>query len=68
MQVKPGQVPSFIKAKSPMGLRRIMLLNNTKHRKTFQYYSIQFVKGEWYAWFYLDIDVTLNEVENGNTK
>jgi len=62
MLLKPGQIPSFIKAKSPAGLRRIMLLNNTKHSKTFQYFSIQFVEKEWFAWFYLDMDATLREV------
>jgi len=50
---KQGEIPSYIMASSPRGLRLSMLKNNVKYGMTFQYFDIQFVKGKWYAWFYL---------------
>jgi hypothetical protein len=50
------QIPFFIRARSPMGLRRSMIMNNAKHGLTFHYFDIQFVQGSWYAWFYKSLD------------
>jgi hypothetical protein len=58
-ELSAPQIPNFVTARSPLGLRRVMLLNNAKHRKVFNYYSIHFVDGKWFAWFY-------NEVESGD--
>lgn len=49
------ELRNYIKAKSPMGLRRLMLRENAKHGLTIQYDNIQFVKGSWYAWYYLEV-------------
>ena len=46
------ELPNFIKAKSPKRLRFLMLQNNLRLRSTIQYFDIQFVKGEWYAWYF----------------
>lgn len=53
-------IPNFIKAKSPRGLRSLMIRNNTKRGKFFDYFDIQFVKGSWFAWYY-DDQVTLED-------
>lgn len=46
------EVPAFIRSKSPEGLRRKMLQNNAKLRLTNHYFDLQYVNGDWYAWFY----------------
>ena len=50
MELRPT-LKNYITAKSPMGLRRLMLQNNAKKGFTFKYSDIQFVKGKWYAWY-----------------
>ena len=55
--------PSFIKAKTADALSGAMMKNNLVHRKEFTYYDIQFVKGEWYAWFYFDHSAALKGVK-----
>jgi len=61
--VNEGELASYIKAQSPMGLRSLMLRNNAKYGFTFRYFDIQFVKGFWYAWFYVpSVKVMINEV------
>lgn len=47
-------IPNFVSAESPQGLRRAMLQNNLKLRAVATYHSIQFVDGRWYAWFTTD--------------
>lgn len=51
-------VPSFIKSRSPSGLRRLMVENNLKHHGMVQYFDIQSYiergKQAWIAWFYID--------------
>jgi hypothetical protein len=49
------QVPTFIKASSPQGLFRLMLLNNIRSGNKYHYQDIQFVKDAWYAWFYKSV-------------
>jgi hypothetical protein len=51
---KSTVIPNFIVASSPLGLRRLMLLNNSKHGMWFKY-DIQFVNGKWYAWYHADV-------------
>ena len=52
----PASVPDFVTASTPMGLRRLMLLNNIKLGSYINYFSIQNVNGKWFAWFYKEID------------
>jgi hypothetical protein len=33
-----------------------MLLNNAKYSTFYEYVYIQFSDGNWYAWFYRDVD------------
>jgi len=55
-QVSLKRIPNYLKARSPQGLRRLMLLNNAKYSTFFEYVYIQFTEGNWYAWFYRDVD------------
>lgn len=48
------RIPNFLTAGSAIGLRRLMLLNNTKKAKQYNYFDIQFVSGKWFAWYYDD--------------
>jgi len=49
-----SNVPNYVKARSPEGLRRAMLRNNVRIGMQLVYHSIQFTNGEWVAWFYED--------------
>ena len=58
---KITNIPHFIKARSPKGLRRLMLRNNVKYKLIFNYYQIVFDGKDWYAWFQLDAADALEE-------
>lgn len=62
MAVGNGNIPSYIKAKSPKGLRRLMLENNIKHRQTIEYFNIQYAQGYWFAWFHIELEAVLDEL------
>ena len=49
------QIPNFVSAVTPMGLRRAMLMNNAKYRLVFNYYSVSYANGRWFAWFYQEL-------------
>lgn len=51
-------IPNYLSAQSPLGLRRLMLLNNIRKGKQFNYFDIQFVKGAWFVWFFEKEDET----------
>ena len=59
-QVSLKRIPNYIKARSPQGLRRLMLLNNARSSTFYEYTHIQFISdaegGQWYAWYYRDVD------------
>jgi len=50
-------IPNFLSAGSPMGLQRLMRMNNLKKSIIFKY-DIVWVDSEkkWYAWYYYDVD------------
>jgi hypothetical protein len=52
----PNQLnaPKFIKATTAVGLSRLMLRNNIKHGKRFNYFSIQKDGKDWVAWYVYD--------------
>lgn len=64
LDARLDKIPSFVKAKTAQGLRRRMLINNIRHATQFVYHSIQFVNGEWFAWFYLT--ATISELSDGD--
>ena len=75
MVAKSSIIPDFLKARSPQGLRRLMFLKNMKDGKQYKYFAIQFAEGSWVAWFYRDLDESINggieeimteKVSNGN--
>ena len=54
--ISPKRIPNYVRARSPLGLRRAMLLNNAKRNTFYEYFDIsQDIKGDWYAWFMMDI-------------
>ena len=63
----PGMdnIPNFLRARSPQGLRRLMRRNNLRLR-AFIKYDIQWVDSEkqWYAWYYVDFE-RLTDQEKG---
>lgn len=50
-----NDIPQFLSAGSPRGLRRLMFRNNLKHKGFVKYFDIQWVPGDkrWYAWFFV---------------
>jgi len=67
--VSLNNIPTYLKAKSPQGLRRLMLSNNVKHGGIFEY-QIMFVGEYWYAWYRADAKTFLGNIieENGDEK
>lgn len=49
-----SRAPRFVKAGSPTGLSRQMLMNNYKYGREFKYFDIQKVGKEWFAWYVFD--------------
>lgn len=49
-------VPHYIKARTPDALIRAMLANNVRLKSYVSYFDIQFVNGQWYAWYTIDIE------------
>jgi hypothetical protein len=45
------EIPNFIKATSPQGLRRLMLAAQRKDNMQYIFNNIQFVDGAWFAWY-----------------
>lgn len=43
--------PSFLKAKTPEKLEELMLINNIKDGRCYDYQDISFANGFWYAWY-----------------
>ena len=44
-------IPNFITAKSPRGLRRLMVQKAAKTGKWYSYYDISFDGKQWVAWY-----------------
>lgn len=55
------EIPQFLTARTPMGLRRAMLRNNTRQKGFVVYQDIQWVESDrrWYAWFYVKVEQEL---------
>ncbi len=66
-----ANIPDFITAQSPLGLRRLMYATNAKSGMQFKYFDIQQItdngKTKWIAWFYRDID-SIGELTDGITE
>jgi len=45
-------VPNFVKAASPLGLRRFMYQVQLKDSMQYNFFDISFVDGFWFAWYY----------------
>ena len=55
-------VKRFLKAKSPEKLELEMVKNNVLHGTSFDYDIMQSNSGVWFAWFYIDINLS-NKLE-----
>jgi len=53
--IKLSMVPVHISAKTREELTLVMLDNNIKKSKQFQYFDIQKDGKEWIAWYYNDV-------------
>lgn len=65
---QPGNsfnIPHFISAGSPEGLRRKLLENNLVNGTEYQYYSIVFDGNSWFAWYYREASEKPKLVKNG---
>lgn len=60
MEARLNNIPNFIKAAQPQGLRRQMLLTNIRLGQQVKYFDIQFVSGSWFAWYYEEYNLELN--------
>jgi hypothetical protein len=67
-----GDLPAFVSARTPFGLRRKCLMNNKRLGLCVKYFDFQEASnGKWYCWFYQPMshnDLNLNEVENDATE
>lgn len=72
MSSKLVTVPNFLAARSPSGLRRLMILNNIKKGTWYKYFDIQYNQRDqrWYAWFFQEITdhELLNDVKDESNK
>lgn len=66
MSTRLKTVPNFLRAASPQGLRRLMLLNNIRKGKKHYYFDFtETTKGEWLCWFEEEVKV---KEDNGRAK
>jgi hypothetical protein len=45
-------VPNYVKATSPLGLRRLMLNVQIKDSMQYNFFNVQFAQGYWFAWYF----------------
>jgi len=57
VQVSIKRIPNYITARTPQGLRRLMLMNNIKLGTEFNYFDLQFVNKKWVAWYYQKVEL-----------
>lgn len=56
-------VPNYVKASSPIGLRRLMYAVQSKDKMQYNFYDIQFVNGSWYAWYLVTPKTHIEKLE-----
>ena len=57
-------IPNFLMAQTPQGLRRKMRSNNIFHGGYVQYFDIcQTKDGKWIAWYIISLKEVINEDE-----
>lgn len=62
-----ADVPNFVSAESPQGLRRAMFKNNLKLKAFVNYFAIQHAEGRWFAWYFIDATTPGQEVGDGSS-
>ncbi len=67
MQKKPSHIKHYLKAKTPEGIKQLMMKNNVEKRYYFDYDLIH-DGSNWFAWYEWDIDSlipgVINEIDN----
>jgi hypothetical protein len=53
---RPSQVRMFLRADTPEELVRAQLRNNIFLKGRADYTDVQFVDGQWYCWFLVDVE------------
>ena len=67
------QLPNYIKAKTPEGLKQLCLTNSVKKDRYFKY-QIMFDGKNWFAWYEEDVaevlqsEIKASEITNGTNK
>jgi len=68
----PTAIPNYLAAVTPMGLRRLMFINNARMGAHVRYFDIQQanINGRimWVAWFYENMDDRTAMKELGEAK
>lgn len=45
------EIPNYIKAASPQGLRRLMFEAQKRDSMQYHFFNIQYANGSWFAWY-----------------
>ena len=48
--------PKNISAKTPNGLRQLMIKLNIMYGRNFRYFDFQYAQGKWHCWFQLSLE------------
>lgn len=56
-------VPNYIKASSPIGLRRLMYSVQIKDNMQYNFYDFSYVNGAWYVWYCYEPRTDVEKVE-----
>ena len=62
-----SNIPNFLVAKTPAGLRRLMRRNNVARGGYVDYKVMVGPDGRWYAWYVIDINQAIEEQEQAMT-
>ena len=60
-----NEIPNYLSASSPKGLRRLMIKNNTRLAMTVVYFDFQNINSKWYCWYNEPIHLS-KEIEEAN--
>lgn len=64
----PFVVPRHIKAKNETELEQLMVAVQLRLSMKVHFFDIQFVKGNWYAWYEIDLESKMTGAADGNTE
>jgi len=62
------RIPLFLTARTPQELSEVMLQNNIKWKREFDYFQILQTSAGWMAWYYNSVEVKNGEVKDADTR